>query len=110
MLLVCASYNGEPPENATAFVDKLRGHAVPDGSYAGVKYAVFRLRRHGLGGHLPGRADPAGHRAGTAGRQPDPPRGAGDAQADFDGQYRAWHAGLWSDVAAGLGLSEQEAR
>ena len=110
VLLVCASYNGEPPENATAFVDKLRGHAVPDGSYAGVKYAVFGCGDTDWAATyqaVPILLDTELERLGASRIHP---RGAGDAQADFDGQYRSWHAGLWSDVAAGLGLSEQEAR
>ena len=27
------------------------------------------------------------------------PRGEGNANGDFDGQYRVWHADLWTDVA-----------
>ena len=32
------------------------------------------------------------------------PRGEGDARGDFDGEYRAWHAGLWPALATALDL------
>lgn len=110
VLVVSASYNGEPPENATAFVDKLRSHAVPDGAYAGVRFTVFGCGDTDWAATyqaVPTLLDTELERlGGTRIHQ----RGAGDAQADFDGQYRAWHADLWTDVAAALGLSEQTAR
>ncbi len=108
VLVVSASYNGEPPENATAFVDKLRGHAVPDGAYAGVKYTVFGCGDTDWAATyqaVPTLLDAELERLGGTRIHP---RGAGDAQADFDGQYRAWHADLWADVVAALGLSERE--
>ena len=110
VLVVSASYNGEPPENATAFVDKLRTDAVPDGAFAGVKFTVFGCGDTDWAATyqaVPILLDTELERRGGTRIHP---RGAGDAQADFDGQYRAWHADLWADVAAALGLSERQAR
>ena len=110
VVVVSASYNGEPPENATAFVDKLRARAVPDGSYAGVRFTVFGCGDTDWAATyqaVPILLDTELERLGGNRIHP---RGAGDAQADFDGQYRAWHADLWADVATGLGLSEQQAQ
>lgn len=110
VLVVSASYNGEPPENATAFVDKLRSKAVPDGSYAGVRYSVFGCGDTDWAATyqaVPMLLDAELERLGGTRIHP---RGAGDAQADFDGQYRTWHADLWADVAVALGLSEREAQ
>src|SRR3954454_21661939 len=102
VLIVCSSYNGTPPDNAAEFCRWI-SNAAP-GAAGGVTYTVFgcgntewaatyqavptlldaQLEAHG------------GHRAR--------PRGAGNAAGDFDAQYRAWHTGLWHDLAAALGL------
>jgi cytochrome P450 / NADPH-cytochrome P450 reductase len=37
------------------------------------------------------------------------PRGEGNAAADFDAEYRAWHGPLWGDVATALGLPAEVA-
>jgi len=110
VLVVSASYNGEAPENAAAFVDKLRSRAVPDGAYAGVRFTVFGCGDTDWAATyqaVPILLDAELERLGGTRIHP---RGAGDAQADFDGQYRAWHADLWADLAAGLGLSERQAQ
>ncbi|HEY5878829.1 MAG TPA: cytochrome P450 [Nakamurella sp.] len=109
VLVVCASYNGEPPENAVAFVDKLRSQAAPAGACAGVKFAVFGCGDTDWAATyqaVPTLLDAELTRLGGTRIHP---RGAGDAQADFDGQYRAWHADLWTDVAAALGLAAADA-
>ncbi|HEY4603489.1 MAG TPA: flavodoxin domain-containing protein, partial [Blastococcus sp.] len=102
VLIVCSSYNGTPPDNAAQFCRWI-SNAAP-GAAGGVTYTVFgcgntewaatyqavptlldaQLEAHG------------GHRVR--------PRGEGNAAGDFDAQYRAWHAGLWHDLAAALGL------
>src|SRR3954453_12493944 len=102
VLIVCSSYNGTPPDNAAQFCRWI-SNAAP-GAAGGVTYTVFgcgntewaatyqavptlldaQLEAHG------------GHRAR--------PRGEGNAAGDFDAQYRAWHTGLWHDLAAALGL------
>jgi len=41
VLIVCSSYNGEPPENATAFVGRLGEEALAADAFAGVAYTVF---------------------------------------------------------------------
>ena len=37
------------------------------------------------------------------------PRGEGNANGDFDDQYRSWHADLWADVASALPLPTESA-
>ena len=37
------------------------------------------------------------------------PRGEGNAAGDFDADYRAWHGGLWADLAAALDLPPEVA-
>ncbi len=104
VLVVCASYNGEPPENATTFVGRLRSGSLASDAFAGVRFTVFGCGDTDWAATyqaVPTLLDTElARRGGTRIH----PRGAGDAQADFDGQYRAWHADLWSDLAAALDL------
>ena len=72
VLIVCSSYNGEPPENAIAFVGRLAQIQACRRAFAGRVVHGLRLRRHRLGRNVSGRAEAAGHRAGTARRAPDP--------------------------------------
>jgi cytochrome P450/NADPH-cytochrome P450 reductase len=37
------------------------------------------------------------------------PRGEGNAAGDFDADYRAWHSGLWADLAHSLDLPQEVA-
>ena len=105
VLIVCSSYNGEPPENAT----DVRRPAGGPGAAADALCAACRTRCSAA-------ATPTGPQrirrcrscwtpswSGTARRRIHP-RGEGNAHADFDGQYRAWHADLWTDVASALEL------
>jgi cytochrome P450/NADPH-cytochrome P450 reductase len=104
VLIVCSSYNGEPPENATAFAARLGERSLTADAFSGVAYTVFgcgdtdwaatyqavpKLLDTGLEQHGASRIHP---------------RGEGNANGDFDDQYRTWHADLWTDVAAALQL------
>ncbi|WP_302053614.1 diflavin oxidoreductase [Nocardioides panacis] len=105
LVVVTASYNGTPPDNAAAFCDWITT-AAPDAA-RGVSYTVFgcgntewaatyqavpelvdaQLEKHG------------GHRVH--------PRGEGNAAGDFDADYRTWHGAVWSDIAEALDLPEE---
>src|SRR5574337_706498 len=41
VVIVAASYNGQPPDNAAKFCAKLRDPALPADAFAGVEYSVF---------------------------------------------------------------------
>ena len=102
VLIVCSSYNGEPPENATAFIGGL-GELAPD-AFAGVAYTVFGCGDTDWAATyqaVPKLLDAELERHGASRIHP---RGEGNANGDFDDQYRSWHANLWADVAAALGL------
>jgi cytochrome P450/NADPH-cytochrome P450 reductase len=106
VIAVAASYNGTPTDNAERFYAWLRDPATTRDECAGVRYTVF-----GCGSTdwtasyqaVPKLID-AQLEAHGATRMHD--RGEGDAAADFDGQYRDWHAGLWPAVASALSLPE----
>jgi cytochrome P450/NADPH-cytochrome P450 reductase len=100
-ILVTASYEGRPPDNARAFMEWLEGLA--QGSLAGLRYAVF-----GCGNRqwartyqaIPQRTDALLEAAGATRLRA---RGEADASGDFFGGFEAWYAGLWHDLGTALG-------
>jgi cytochrome P450/NADPH-cytochrome P450 reductase len=103
-IVVCASYNGMPPENAARFCAWLRDPATAPDACAGVRYTVF-----GCGNSewattyqvVPATVDTD---LEAHGAQRLHPRGEGDARADFDAAYRSWHGELWADLAEAFEL------
>ncbi len=101
VIIITASYEGLPPDNARRFMSWLVGLAPC--SLEGVRYAVF-----GCGNRqwartyqaVPTQADD-GLRAAGATRVRA--RGETDASGDFTGGFEAWCDGLWPDLAAALG-------
>ncbi len=107
VVLVTASYEGQPPDNArqfAAWVDSLKA-----GDLAGVRYAVF-----GCGNRqwartyqaVPKRLDAALEAAGATRLRA---RGETDAGGDFFGAFDEWYAGLWGDFGQALGKQVQAA-
>ena len=104
VVVVTASYNGTPPDNAGRFVAWLAGPALAPDALAGVRYAVF-----GCGNHewtstyqaIPRTIDEglAAHGAARVSA-----RGEGDAAADFEDQVAAWLSGFWDALAPAVGL------
>ncbi len=101
-IIVCASYNGLPPDNAIKFHHALNG-AGPT-AYEDLSYTVF-----GCGNTewaetyqaVPTQLDAGLEQRGATRIHP---RGAGDARGDFDAAYRNWHDTLWQDVGTALGV------
>ncbi len=101
LVVVTASYEGQPPDNARQLVSAL-DEAKP-GDLAGLKFAVF-----GCGNKqwartyqaIPTRVDAALEKAGGARSKA---RGEADASGDFFGAFDAWYATLWSDLGTALG-------
>ncbi len=105
LVVVTASYQGQPPDNARRFVEWLDGLA-PD-ALAGVRYAVL-----GCGDRkwartfqaIPIRVDAA---LAAAGATPLRARGEIDADRDFVTAFETWYAGLWGELDAGLAAVSQ---
>ena len=101
VIIITASYEGLPPDNARRFMSWLAGLAP--GSLDGVRYAVF-----GCGNRqwartyqaVPTQADDGLRAAGATRLRA---RGETDASGDFTGGFEAWCDGLWPDLAAALG-------
>lgn len=103
VVIVSASYNGTPPDNAAAFCQWLGGDLSPT-ALAGVRYTVFGCGNRDWAATyqaIPTLIDAELEAHGAARIHP---RGEGDARDDFDGQFRAWYGTLWSDIARALDL------
>ncbi|HEV7791472.1 MAG TPA: cytochrome P450 [Pseudonocardia sp.] len=105
-MLVCASYNGLPPENAERFSSWLRDPATATDACAGAGYTVFGCGNTEWASTyqaVPKQLDTL--LAAHGGRRLHP-RGEGDARGDFDAGYRAWHTGLWTALTTAFELPE----
>ncbi|MES2638156.1 MAG: cytochrome P450 [Myxococcota bacterium] len=102
VVIVCSTYNGTPPDNATRFcawLDEQRGDAA-----RGVRYAVFGCGHRDWASTfqaVPRRID---ERLAALGGQRLVPRGIGDARDDLDGDFRGWEGKLWGALGATFGV------
>ncbi|WRP07690.1 bifunctional cytochrome P450/NADPH--P450 reductase [Rossellomorea aquimaris] len=102
VLIVSASYNGNPPDNADAFVSWL--NETEEGTLNGVRYAVFGCGDHNWATtyqRIPTFIDEqmeqkGAHRLSNTGH--------GDASDDFEGDYEKWSDALWPNLAKELNI------
>lgn len=102
VLLLSASYEGEPPDNARRFVDWLA--AQPAGSLQGVRYAVFGCGNRQWANTyqaIPQKLEDCLHKAGAEALMP---RAEADANADFFATFDDWYRGLWPALAEACGI------
>ncbi|MFL6027909.1 MAG: bifunctional cytochrome P450/NADPH--P450 reductase [Friedmanniella sp.] len=102
-IVVCSSYNGTPPANAREFCRWLStgGSGLVPARAAFTVFGCGNREWASTYQAVPLQLD--AQLAERGGRRVHP-RGEGDARADFDADYRAWHATLWSDLATALDL------
>jgi cytochrome P450/NADPH-cytochrome P450 reductase len=104
VLIICASYNGAAPDNATRFVKWLDGGMKKD-ALAGVRYAVFGCGNKDWAAtyqHVPRLID---QKLAEFGARNVFERGEGDARSgDLEGQFEAWSAKLRPVAAKELGI------
>ncbi|MGG4266581.1 bifunctional cytochrome P450/NADPH--P450 reductase [Peribacillus simplex] len=110
VLIVSASYNGNPPDNAGDFVSWLK--ECQDGTLDGVHYAIFGCGDHNWANtyqRIPTFIDEQLEQKG-ANRLSE--TGYGDASDDFEGDYEKWTEALWPNLAETLNIevnmNEQE--
>jgi len=102
VLIVSASYNGNPPDNADAFVSWL--NETEEGTLNDVRYAVFGCGDHNWATtyqRIPTFIDEqmeqkGAHRLSNTGH--------GDASDDFEGDYEKWSEALWQNLAKELNI------
>ncbi|MEA2688333.1 MAG: cytochrome / NADPH-cytochrome reductase, partial [Candidatus Eremiobacteraeota bacterium] len=104
VLIVCASYNGAPPDNAAGFYQWLAAGLAPN-ALAGVRFAVFGCGNRNWASTYQAVPRFIDEHLAAAGADRLFERGEGDAQEDLDGQFRAWRIALWESVAKQLGVA-----
>ncbi|MDB5070317.1 MAG: cytochrome [Candidatus Eremiobacteraeota bacterium] len=104
VLIVCASYNGAPPDNAAGFYQWLADGLEPN-ALAGVRFAVFGCGNRNWASTYQAVPRFIDERLAAYGAERLFERGEGDAQEDLDGQFRAWRIALWESVGKQLGLT-----
>jgi cytochrome P450/NADPH-cytochrome P450 reductase len=105
-IVVCSSYNGTPPDNATAFC---RWAAGPEATAEGVAYTVFGCGNTEWAATYQAVPTLIDEQLAARGARRVHPRGEGNAAGDFDAAYRDWHNSLWADLAGALDLPAEVA-
>jgi cytochrome P450/NADPH-cytochrome P450 reductase len=93
VLIFCASYNGAPPDNASAFVKWLR-EDVSGGALAKLRYAIFGCGNSDWAATYQSIPRFIDERLTRAGGRNVFTRGEGDARGDLNGQFDVWFRGL----------------
>ncbi|HKN43768.1 MAG TPA: flavodoxin domain-containing protein, partial [Propionibacteriaceae bacterium] len=109
LVVVCASYNGKPPDNAERFCRWITDSATSSDAAAGLAFSVFGCGNmdwastyQAVPTLIDGQLEAHGARRVHL-------RGEGDARSDFDGQFSEWYRGLWSSLAESLALPTESA-
>ena len=104
VVIVTASYNGQPPDNAAKFCQKLRDPALPSDAFAGVEYNVFGCGNRDWSATYQAIPTLIDAELEKHGGKRIYKRGEGDARGDFDRDYRAWYDELFPSLAKALDL------
>jgi cytochrome P450/NADPH-cytochrome P450 reductase len=100
--VVCASYNGGPPDNAVQFVKSLKD--APDGALRGVRYTVFGCGNRDWASTYQSIPRQIDELMAAKGAERLYARGEGDAKEDLDGNFQDWYGPMLPAVAAKLGV------
>ncbi|MFD2680533.1 bifunctional cytochrome P450/NADPH--P450 reductase [Bacillus seohaeanensis] len=106
VFIITASYNGNPPDNAKAFVKWLE-EAEP-GAFEGVRYAVFGCGDRSWASTFQQVPRFIEDQLAAKGAIRLTKHGEGDASDDFELQFEKWETQLWPDVISALSLKVNE--
>jgi cytochrome P450 / NADPH-cytochrome P450 reductase len=104
VVIVAASYNGQPPDNAQKFCQKLRDPALPSDAFAGVEYSVFGCGNRDWSATYQAIPTLIDAELEKHGAKRVYKRGEGDARGDFDRDYRTWYDELFPSLVKALDL------
>ena len=107
LVVVCASYNGLPPDNAEKFCTWIRN--APADAAAGAAFTVFGCGNMDWASTYQAIPTMLDTQLAAHGGRRVVDRGEGDARSDFDGQYESWYATMWPAMTEALGLGAEAA-
>ena len=107
LVVVCASYNGKPPDNAERFCRWITDPATPSDAGSGLAFSVFGCGNMDWASTYQAVPTLIDTQLEAHGAHRMHARGEGDARSDFDGQFSEWYQELWSSLADGLGLGAE---
>lgn len=105
VVLVTASYNGTPPDNAVKFCQWLQSDGLAATALQGVNYTVFGCGNRDWAATYQAVPNLIDAQLEAHGAKRIYSRGEGDARDDFDGQFRAWYGPLWSALGSALSIA-----
>jgi cytochrome P450/NADPH-cytochrome P450 reductase len=105
VVVVTASYNGTPPDNAVTFCDWVRDGALTSDALQGVTYTVFGCGNRDWAATYQAVPTLIDRQLEAHGARRFYKRGEGDARADFESQFQAWYGPLWDALASTLSLA-----
>ncbi|MBE7123999.1 bifunctional cytochrome P450/NADPH--P450 reductase [Bacillus cereus] len=97
LLIISASYNGNPPDNAKKFVEWLE--KASEHEVKGVHYAVFGCGDKNWTSTYQKVPFFIDEQLATKGAERLTERGEGDASDDFEEAYEEWREQLWNELA-----------
>ncbi|TVT39764.1 cytochrome P450, partial [Amycolatopsis rhizosphaerae] len=106
VVIVTASYEGKPPDNARRFTSWL--DTLDEGSLDGVRYTVFGCGNTDWARTYQAVPTLIDARLAAAGAERILDRGAANARGDFFGDFDGWYDRFWPAVAAALGQRTAE--
>jgi cytochrome P450/NADPH-cytochrome P450 reductase len=104
VIIVTASYNGLPPDNAAKFCAWLTESSLSADALKDVRYSVFGCGNRDWAATYQATPHLIDKQIEKCGAQRIHPRGEGDARDDFDGQFQTWNRALWDAVGKALQL------
>jgi cytochrome P450/NADPH-cytochrome P450 reductase len=105
VIIVTASYEGTPPDNARQFITWAQDLAT--GSLQGVRYAVFGCGNKDWARTYQAIPKLVDEKLAAAGATRLLERGEADARGDFFGDFNRWYEGFWQSIGAAFGLESR---
>lgn len=108
IIIITASYNGTPPDNAATFCKWLRSGNIAADALKDVRYSVFGCGNRDWAATFQAIPRLIDTSLAEFGATRIYPRGEGDAKDDFDGQFQSWYDALWDTLAEKLSINAEE--